>query len=117
VRVVAVETERTPTLHAALAAGEPIDVETGGRCADSLGARRVGVEPWALVQRWVPESVLVSDDDVLDAQQRLWAACRLYAEPGGATALAAVTSGAWTPEAGERVVVVVCGANGDPSLL
>jgi threonine dehydratase len=117
VDVVAVETEQTPTLHAALAAGEPVDVVVGGRCADSLGARRVGAEPWALVERWRPSSLLVSDDDVLDAQRRLWAACRLYAEPGGAAALAAVTSGAYVPSAGERVCVVVCGGNGDPATL
>ena len=115
ITVVAVETDRTPTLHSALAAGEPVDVEVGGRCADSLGARRVGVEPWSLVERWRPTSLLVSDADVLDAQRKLWAACRIYAEPGGATALAAVTSGAYVPSAGERVAVVVCGGNGDPS--
>ena len=115
INVVAVETERTPTLHAALAAGEPVDVEVGGRCAGSLGARRVGAAPWELVQQWQPTSLLVSDDDVLDAQRRLWAACRIYAEPGGATALAAVTSGAYVPPGPEVTVVVVCGGNGDPT--
>jgi threonine dehydratase len=117
VGVVAVETEGTPTLHAALAAGEPVDVAVGGRCADSLGARRVGAVAWDLVQAHEPESLLVTDEVVLDAQRRLWAACRLYAEPGGAAALAALTSGAYVPEEGERVAVVVCGANGDPAQL
>lgn len=117
VGAVAVETEGTPTLHTAIAAGEPVDVAVGGRCADSLGARRVGAEAWAQVQAHGPESLLVSDEVVLDAQRRLWAACRLYAEPGGATALAALTSGAYVPEEGERVAVVVCGANGDPAEL
>jgi threonine dehydratase len=117
VRVVAVESEGTPTLHAALAAGEPVDVDVTGTSADSLGARRVGALAWELVGRHRPMSLLVTDEDVLDAQRRLWAACRLYAEPGGAAALAALTSGRYVPAAGERVAVVVCGANGDPSTL
>ena len=44
VRVVGVEPEACPTLHAALAAGEPVDVEVGGIAADSLGPRRVGAD-------------------------------------------------------------------------
>jgi threonine dehydratase len=43
-----------------------------------------------------------------------WKDLRVFAEPGGATALAALLSGAYRPERGERVGVVVCGGNGDP---
>jgi threonine dehydratase len=117
VRVVAVESRGTPTLARALEAGAPVDVDVSGRCADSLGARRLGTIAWELVQRHRPASLLVDDDDVLDAQRRLWAACRVYAEAGGAAALAAITSGAYVPADGERVAVVVCGGNGDPGEL
>jgi threonine dehydratase len=42
---------------------------------------------------------------------------RLVAEPGGATALAAVLSGAWVPPPGARVGILVCGSNTDPALV
>lgn len=116
-RVVAVETTGTATLASALAAGSPVDVPVSGRCADSLGARRLGDVAWDLVQRDRPVSIVVGDDDVLAAQRQLWASCRIAAEPGGATALAALTSGRYAPSPGERIAVVVCGANGDPSEL
>ena len=117
VRVVAVESEGCPTLHRALAAGRIVDVEVGGLAADSLGARRVGELMFPIARRWIEHSVLVEDDAIRAAQQRLWADVRVAAEPGGATALAAVLSGAYRPAPGERVGVLVCGANLDPAAL
>ena len=114
VRVVAVETRGTTTLHAALAAGRPVDVEVSGEAASSLGARRIGAHAWAVRDR-LAGTVLVDDAEVATAQQRLWQAARLVAEPGGAVALAALTSHRYRPEAGERVGVLLCGANTDPS--
>lgn len=112
-RVVAVETEGTPTLHRAIAAGAPVDVELSGLAVSSLGARTIGAHCWSQ-RRFIDASVLVTDDAVVDAQRALWAACRVVAEPGGAAALAAVRSGAYVPEPGERVAVLVCGANTEP---
>jgi threonine dehydratase len=114
VRVVAVETVGTATFHAALAAGRPVDVEVAGIAASSLGAARIGGHAWA-VRDAVARSIVVDDADVRDAQRRLWRGARLVAEPGGATALAALTSGAYVPEPDERVAVLVCGANTDPT--
>jgi threonine dehydratase len=112
VRVVAVETAGTATLHAARAAGRPVDVEVGGIAASSLGARRLGSLAWA-AQPWVDDVVQLEDDDVVDAQRALWEVRRLVTEPGGAVAVAALTSGAYVPAPGERVAVIVCGANTD----
>jgi threonine dehydratase len=114
VRVVAVETEGTATFAGALAAGRPVDVEVGGLAASSLGARRIGDHAWA-ARHLVERAVVVTDDDVVEAQRRLWEACRLVAEPGGATALAALTSGRLDPASVGRVGVLVCGANTDPA--
>jgi threonine dehydratase len=114
-RIVAVEPERCPTLARALDAGEPVEVEVSGHAADSLGARRIGAHPWAALRRWVDESVLVSDEAIRDAQRRLWGELRVAAEPGGAAALAALLCGAYAPVPGERVGVLVCGGNLDPS--
>ena len=117
VRVIGVEPERCPSLHEALRAGRPVDVEVGGIAADSLGAARVGEHGFASARRYVDLVVLVSDEHIRAAQGLLWERLRILAEPGAAAAVAAITSGAYRPEPGERVVVLICGANFDPSAL
>jgi len=114
-RIVAVEPERIPTLASALTAGRPVDVEVSGVALDSLGARRISADSLAVCQHAGVRSVLVSDDDIVAARRALWNEARIAAEHGGAAALAALWSGAYRPEPGERVAVVVCGGNTDPS--
>ena len=114
VTVIGVETEGTPTLHAARHAGGPVDVEVGGLAVSSLGSKRLGDIAWDVSQRWIEDSILVSDESTAAAQHWLWDNCRLAVEPGAATPLAALLSGAYTPEEGENVAVLVCGANVDP---
>ena len=54
---------------------------------------------------------LVSDDAIRRAQEALWSAVRIVAEPGGAAAFAALLAGAYVPRSGERVGVVISGGN------
>lgn len=111
IKVVAVEPRTSNALHAALAAGRPVEVQPAGIAADSLGAKFAGELMFPIAQRHVERVVLVEDDDIRDAQRHLWRSLQLVAEPGGAAALAALLCGAYRPEPGERVGVVVCGAN------
>jgi threonine dehydratase len=111
VRVVGVEPETAPTLHMALAAGRPVDAPAGGIAADSLAPRQVGALMFPIAQRFVERVVLVTDDAIRDAQRLLWRELRLVAEPGGAAAMAALTSGRYRPSADERLAVLLCGAN------
>jgi threonine dehydratase len=111
IKIVAVEPVKAPTLARALEAGRPVDAEAGGIAAESLAPRRVGELVFPLIQRHVTHSVLVSDEAILDAQRRLWTTLRVLAEPGGAAALAALTSGEYVPAPGERVGVLICGGN------
>lgn len=117
IKIVAVEPETSCCLHAALAAGRPVDVDVCGLAADSLGARAAGRLMFPLAQAFVETSVLVSDAAIRAAQMALWRDLRLIAEPGGATALAALLSGAYVPQDGEKVGVLVCGANTSPATL
>jgi threonine dehydratase len=112
--IVSVEPEGCPTLHAALKAGKPVDVTTSGVAADSLGAKRCGGLMFQVAQRYVAEAALVSDSAIQAARRFLWDRYRLVTEPGGATATAALLSGAWKPPAGARMGIIVCGANTDP---
>jgi threonine dehydratase len=113
VRVIGVEPEHAPTLHTALQVGRPVEVEVGGIAVDALGARRVGTLAFALATQSVETVLLVSDEAIREAQRRLWDDLRLVVEPAGATALAALLSGAYHPRANERIGVVLCGANAD----
>ena len=116
-KLVAIEPERCPTLHAAFAAGQPVDVEVGGLAADSLGASRVGTLMFPIAQRAVDDVLLVPDDAIKAAQTALWRSLRLAVEPGGATALSALLAGRYKPAKGERVGVLLCGGNVDPATL
>lgn len=114
VKLVAVEPELIPTLHAALAAGRPVDVEVSGVAADALGARRIGDLAFAILTAHQVQSVLVADSAIVATRQRLWDQLQLVVEPAGATAVAALLSGAYVPEPGERVAAILCGSNTDP---
>lgn len=116
-RIVALEPERAPTLHAALAAGAPVDVEVSGIAADALGARRIGALAWEVAQRHPLQSVVLRDEDIVDAQRWLWQSLKLAVEPAAALPLAALRSGAWQAQAGQRICLVLCGANVDPATL
>jgi threonine dehydratase len=111
IKVVAVEPEGSPTLWAALEAGQPVDAKAEGIAADSLAPRRVGTLMFPIAQAFVERSVLVADDDIRAAQRALWDKLRIVTEPGGAAAFAALLSGKYAPSPGERVAALICGAN------
>jgi threonine dehydratase len=114
-RVVGVEPTTAPTLSRALEEGRPVDVAVSGVAADSLGARRLGEIAFGVATRTGVRSVLVSDDDLREARAMLWSRWRIVVEHGAAAAWAALTSGRYLPAADERLGIVLCGANTDPS--
>jgi threonine dehydratase len=111
VKVVGVEPVGSRALHAALAAGGPVDVDVTSIAADSLGARRAGDLVYEIVRRHVDQVVLIEDAAITAAQAALWQKLRIASEPGGAAAFAALASGAYRTAPGERVGVLLCGAN------
>lgn len=111
VKVVGVEPLASPTLTRAFEAGRPVDAEVGGLAGDSLAPSRVGERVFPIVQQYIRQTVLVSDQAIADAQATLWRTLRIVAEPGGAAAFSALLSGAYTPQPGERVAVIVSGGN------
>lgn len=114
-RLIAVESEGTPTLHSARSAGKAVEIAVGGLAADSLGARLIGSLCFHDANPFIADSVLVSDDAIARTQRLLWDRFRLISEPGGATALAALLDGKYRPASGERVGVLLCGGNTSPA--
>jgi len=111
IKIVGVEPEAAPTLTNALRAGHPVDSPAGGIAADSLAPKRVGELMFPIAQKFVSSTVLVTDDAIQQAQQALWKVLRIVAEPGGAAAFAALLSGRFKPQPGERIGVIICGGN------
>jgi threonine dehydratase len=117
VKVIGVEPEGSRCLHAALEAGAPVDVPVESVAADSLGARSAGAVPFAVAREAVDHVVLVADEAIVGAQRLAWDRLRMALEPGGAAALGALLSRGYVPRPGERVGVLMCGANVDLTAL
>jgi threonine dehydratase len=111
VRVVGVEPDGAPTLDWALRAGAPVAAPTGSIASDSLAAGALGSLVYPIAARFVERAILVSDDEIRAAREALWSRARVIAEPGGATAFAALLSRKYEPASGERVAVIVSGGN------
>ena len=116
VKVIATEPEGCSSFHAARLAGTPVKVEVGGVASSSLGASMIGDHAW-YASRWVDQSVLVTDDQIVSSQRWLWGTAKLAVEPSAATKVAALLSGAYQPANGEHVVALLSGANFDPSTI
>lgn len=134
VRVVAVEPENCRALNAAIEAGHPVDTPVDSVAADSLGASRASAMALRAARRDGVRSVLVSDTEIVRARQTLWDDRRIAVEHAASTALAALTgpvapsesvgpssaagsgprgSAPYRPRPGEKICVVLCGANTD----
>lgn len=108
-QVIAAEPASSASLTAALKAGKPVDTEVGGIAVDSLGARRAGRIATAVGLSLGMRTLTVADEDIAAAQALLWKQLRITAEPGGATALAALL--AHHKRFPDGATVVVSGAN------
>lgn len=116
-KVVAVESEGCATLATAMKQGVEAETDVSGVVANALGARKIGRICHALAVEQLIETTLVSDAAILEAQRLLWQKLRLLVEPAAAAPLAALRAGAYRPEPGERVALLLCGANVAPDPL
>jgi threonine dehydratase len=116
-RVIGVEPDGAPTLTRARAEGRPADAPAEGVAADALAPRRVGELVFPITQAYVEDVVLVDDASILAAQRALWEAARIAAEPAASVGIAALLTGAYKAAPGERVAVVISGANMAPAQL
>jgi threonine dehydratase len=113
-KIIGVESETTNAMHAALQNGPETDVEVSGICANALGAKRIGRLAYDLAKDRDLQTLLLPDAAIANAQRMLWQNLRQLVEPAGAAALAAITSGAYVPAKGEKVAILLCGANPTP---
>lgn len=111
VRVVGVQAEASPTMIAAVAAGDAVDVPTRDTIADGVTG---SLEPGALTIRLAAQAdalLEVSEPEIHDALRFLASEHGLIAEGAGAVPIAAIRSGKVAAQPGERLVAVVTGRN------
>jgi threonine dehydratase len=116
-RIIGVEPDGAPTLSYARRAGQPVDAPAGSIAADALAPRQVGRLVFPITQAFVDDVVLVTDEAISQAQLTLWETLRVAAEPAASVGVAALLSGMYKPSDGERVAVVISGANMSPGQL
>jgi len=113
VRIFGVEPEGAPTMTRALAAGSPVRLESMATIADGLAAPFVGELNLEHVRRQVEDVVLVSDDEIRAAMRFLMTRAKLFVEPAGAAAVAALLAGRIPVLPGWDVAAIVSGGNVD----
>ena len=109
-RVVGVEPEGSNAMHAALAAGERVEL-TPVSIADGLNAPHAGRLGIEIAQAHVEEVVLVTEAEVEEGFRFVYERAKLACEPAGAAAVAAVLAGKVKPA---RTVCIVSGGNVAP---
>ena len=113
-RIYAAEVETAHPLAAALAAGEPREVDYTPSFVDGIGGKTVLAEMWPLVRSLIDESLVVSLEQIAEAIRLLAERNRVIAEGAGAAPVAAALAGKAGPG---KIACVVSGGNIDPAKL
>ncbi len=107
-RIVTVEPAPGAAFAAAMAAGEPVDIDFHPSFVDGAGSRRVLDSMWPVVRSLVDSAIAVPVSDVAEAVRVIAERARVIAEGAGALAAAAALTG----RAGQgKLVCVVSGGN------
>jgi len=117
VRIVGVESVRTPTFTKALRAGRPVKIPGATTLADGLCVPQIGTRAFAIARTRVDGIVRVTEDEIALAILRILELEKTVVEGAGATPLAACLSGKLKHLRGKRVVLALCGGNIDPNIL
>ena len=88
IRVIGVEPEDADSMARSLAAGRHVTLDHVGIFADGVAVRRVGDETFRIVQHFIDDIVVVSNDAICAAIKDIFEDTRAIAEPAGALAVA-----------------------------
>ena len=111
VRVIGVEPEASDDVARSMASGRRERVTPGRTIADGQQTPTPGELTWPIIHTLVHSVVTVTDADILAAMRFAFERSKLVLEPSGATGLAALLAGTVGDLAGQRVGVILSGAN------
>jgi threonine dehydratase len=114
-RIIGIEPVGAPTLFESVKAGRVIELSGITTCVPTLAALKTEPINLEIVQRFVEEIVLVTDEEMRAAARWLWFEMGLATDLSGAASLAAIRSGKFRPRRGRKVCALVCGAGSDGS--
>lgn len=116
IRIVGVQTERIPSMKAAMEAGKVVHLSQGTTIADGIAVRAVGELPLRLAEKYVDQIVTVSEGEIANAVLLLLEIEKTVAEGAAAVSLAALVNGKIESK-GKNVVLVISGGNIDMNLI
>jgi threonine dehydratase len=116
IRIFGVETAGADDTKQSLDKGERVVIPTPNTIADGIRLTTPGELTFPILQQYLEDVLVVTDDDVREALRFVLLRMKLVVEPSGAVPVAAVLRGLLPSEC-RRVGVVVSGGNIDPRLL
>jgi threonine dehydratase len=114
-RIIGIEPVGAPTLFESVKAGRVVELSGITTCVPTLAALKTEPINFEIVQRFVEDIVLVTDEEMRAAARWLWFEMGLATDLSGAASLAAIRSGKFRPRRGRKVCALVCGAGSDGS--
>lgn len=112
-RVIGIEPVGAPTLHESVKAGRVVELAGITTSVPTLAALRTEPINLEIVNRFVEDIVLVTDEAMREAARWLWFEMGLATDLSGAASVAALRRGAFRPGRGRKVCALVCGAGSD----
>jgi len=117
VRVIGVEPEGANIVKRSLESGKPEMATTISTIADGLAAPFAGELSQAVIEHYVDDVVLVTDDEIVQALRLVLERAKVLVEPAGAASVAALLTGKAGVRTGGRTVAVLSGGNVDRAKL
>lgn len=111
-KIIAVESNESACLQAALLAGKPVPLPSVGIFADGVAVKTIGEEPFRLCQQYVDEVITVTTDEICAAIKDIFDDTRVIAEPAGALSIAGMRKYLNQHNLqGKQLAGILCGAN------
>jgi threonine dehydratase len=113
VRVVGVEPVGANIVKKSLDSGRLEEARDLNTVADGLAAPAAGDLSQAIIEHYVDDVVLVTDEEIVDALRLILGRMKVLVEPSGAAATAALLTGRVAPREGGTAVAILSGGNID----
>lgn len=112
IKIIAVESEESACLQAAMQAGKPVELPSVGIFADGVAVKVMGDETFRLCQQVIDEVITVSSDEICAAIKDIFDDTRVIAEPAGAISIAGIRKYVREHQLqNKKLAGILCGAN------
>ncbi len=111
-KIIGVEPQDAPTMHAALLANARVELEQVGIFADGVAVRQIGEKTFEIAKNLIDEVLLVSTDEICAGIKDIFDETRTLVEPAGALSLAGIKQYVAREKVSNQTLIGInCGAN------